>query len=93
MVINPMDMLEVEIGEGVQYDNLEVIDDDGAPGFGDKETAPTFGNDDEGKGDPRETSPLEDGDESMNTLDMTDTTPEDNGGLNTPEPLDEYEVT
>eukprot|EP00092_Neocalanus_flemingeri_P007361 GFUD01007948.1.p1 GENE.GFUD01007948.1~~GFUD01007948.1.p1 ORF type:complete len:465 (-),score=120.81 GFUD01007948.1:168-1562(-) len=105
MEMDPMDMLEVGIGEGdedergeeveVDLDNLEVVDDDGAPKFGDDEEAPTFGDDDEVSGDPIEITPFEGGDESMNTPDMTDTTHEENenGGLNTPEPLDETEAT
>merc|ERR1719430_818691 len=85
-----MDMLEVGIGDEsmedergeeveVDLDNLEVVDDDGAP---------TFGDDDEITGEPIEITPVYGGDESMNTPDMTDTTHEENenGGLNTPEP-------
>lgn len=89
MEMDPMDMLEVGIGEDgdedergeeveVDLDNLEVVDDDGAPTFGEEEIT----------GDPIEITPVLDGDESMNTPDMTDTTHEENenGGLNTPEP-------
>merc|ERR1719422_1221342 len=86
MEMDPMDMLEVGIGDGdeergeeveVDLDNLEVVDDDGAPTFGDEEL-----------GDPIEITPVQEGDESVNTPDMTDTTHEENenGGLNTPEP-------
>jgi len=99
MEMDPMDMLEVGIGEEgdedergeeveVDLDNLEVVDDDGAP---------TFGDDEEVIGDPIEITPVDggDADESMNTPDMTDTTHEENenGGLNTPEPIDEAEAT
>ena len=72
-------MLEVGIGDvdddergeevEVDLDNLEVVDDDGAPTFGDEE---------EITGDPIEITPvIDEGDESMNTPDMTDTTHEE----------------
>jgi len=93
MEMDPMDMLEVGIGDGdeergeeveVDLDNLEVVDDDGAPAFGDEEL-----------GDPIEITPVQEGDESVNTPDMTDTTHEENenGGLNTPEPEVDEETT
>ena len=75
MEMDPMDMLEVGIGDGdeergeeveVDLDNLEVVDDDGAPAFGDDEL-----------GDPIEITPVQEGDESVNTPDMTDTTHEE----------------
>lgn len=97
MEMDPMEMLEVGIGDvdddergeevEVDLDNLEVVDDDGAPTFGDEE---------EITGDPIEITPvIDEGDESMNTPDMTDTTHEENenGGLNTPEPVAEAEAT
>jgi len=96
MEMDPMDMLEVGIGDEsmedergeeveVDLDNLEVVDDDGAP---------TFGDDEEITGEPIEITPVYGGDESMNTPDMSDTTHEENenGGLNTPEPVDESEA-
>ena len=80
MEIDPMDLLEVEIGDEGEEERggKDQIDPDNhEPEKVKNEDEPTFAGGDEGHCDPLEIIPFDGGDESMKTADRKDTTLEE----------------